>query len=222
MILTRYRDKISGVLGLVSAVAGFLCWFLPYSPSTFWFGVVGLQAISLMLIVTAGLCNSRWWLAATPVPLLLLLMVPQYEKPTKITLKGDTNSGVSFGLSGTFTLVSFGIYRHSPEMERPNDPRFMVWLIEAADRKNGGETAWKLDTIKYGVVPPGYVQVFPAQGLPPSPLELGKIYHVHADGFFGKFFEIVNGKPQWVRNPPQQPCFTKQQDKWVRAPCSPD
>ncbi|HVO78859.1 MAG TPA: hypothetical protein VMT39_02470 [Candidatus Bathyarchaeia archaeon] len=98
----------------------------------------------------------------------------------------------------------------------------MLWRIQAADDPDtGGELAWKLGAIKYGVVPAGYIQTFPLHGAMPLPLEPGKTYHVAAAGVppFRRYFEIVGGKARWLTNPPEEPCFTKQNDQWVRVPC---
>jgi len=145
-------------------------------------------------------------------------MLPQYEQATEVGLKGTISDGIKFKLSGTFKVRRLSLSRYSTEIEEPNDPRFTVWQIEAANPRTSG-SAWQLNSIKYGVVPVGYVQVFPAQGVPPSPLEPGNLYRLNADGFRGGYFEIVDNKPQWVGTPRDAPCFTKMESNWVRSAC---
>lgn len=198
---------------------GILCWFLPYSPHIFLLGVVGLQVMSLLLIIIAGFLSSRWWFVALVIPLCLIGMVPEYEQATEVGLKGAGSDDIGFKLSGTSTVGALSVNRYSAEIQEPNDPRFAMWRIEAADPRTLKQ-AWVLNTVRYGVVPVGYVQVFPPHGVPPPPLEPGKTYRLNADGFRGRYFEIVGDKPRWVRTPPEAPCFTKVGTKWVRIPCS--
>lgn len=211
------RRVAVGVVGLISSLAGVFCWFLPYSPHVMLFCVLGLQVTSLLLIISAGFLSSRWWFVGLVIPLCIIGMVPEYEQATEIALKGTCSDGIAFKLSGTFDIRGLYLSRYSAEIQEPNDPRFTVWQIEAADPATS-KAAWELSTIKYGVVPVGYVQVFPAPGAHPSPLEPGKIYRLNADGFRGRYFAIVGDKPRWVETPPDAPCF-KLETKWVRTPC---
>ncbi|MGA2688423.1 MAG: hypothetical protein ABSE85_10175 [Candidatus Korobacteraceae bacterium] len=173
-----------------------------------------------MLMVLAGIFSSRWWFVAVILPLVFLGMAPQYEQPTKIALNGNSYAGISFKLSGSFKVVSVGAYQYPADEKQPNDPHLMMWRIEAADPKNGGREAWELNTVRYGEVPDGYVQVSPNSGEAPPPLEPGTVYRVNADGFFGGFFKISNGKPQWVPTPSDTPCWAKQGSTWIRIACS--
>ena len=47
--------------------------------------------------------------------------------------------------------------------------------------------------------------------------EPGQVYYV-ADYLVHRYFEMANGSPRWVKNPPEEPCFVIQNgDKWVRV-----
>jgi hypothetical protein len=83
-VLRQPRGIPFGLLSLAAAFGGFVCWFLPFYPALFLFGIVGLQAISLLLAIVAGFRNSRWWFLAVAIPLFFIVfMVPQYEKNRK-------------------------------------------------------------------------------------------------------------------------------------------
>ncbi|MFI5107811.1 MAG: hypothetical protein ACHP78_03080 [Terriglobales bacterium] len=192
---------------------------MPYSPAVFLFGVYGLQIIALLSAVIAGFYNSRWWFCAVVVPLFFILgMNPQYEQMNDVSLKGNTSEGIAFKLSGVFDVPSFTIAVYSADIREPNDRRFILWQVKPAQPNGSGEPAWRINVVKYGTVPTRYVQTFPEHGAAPPPLEPNKIYIV---GTWPRtrFFQIANGKPEWLSNPPQEPCFTKQDDKWIRLPC---
>ena len=205
-----------GVLSLIFVAARFLAWFVPYSPAVFLFGVYGLQVIAFLSAVIAGFHNSRWWFAATVVPLLFIFgMNPQYEQMNDVSLKGDLSQGIAFKLFGVFDVPYLTIAAYSADLKEPDDERFIVWRIEPAQRNTSGEPAWEIGTLRYGHVPPGYVQTFPEHGAP-SPLEANKIYVVRMWPR-SRFFHVANGKPEWLKNPPLEPCFTKQHDNWIRV-----
>jgi len=218
----RHHRPIMGLLSLLSATAGFVCWFLNFSPGIFLFGVVGLQVLSAILAVLAGWRNSRRWFAATLLPVFMIVfMVPQYEQRAEISLKGIEDGKLVFGLSGTFTVPSFTISVYSMDVERPADPRFLVWRIEAADQKDFGMEAWRIGSIRYAVVPQGYIQTFPEKGSAVT-LKSGTIYGASAGGSFNRYVEIVNNTPRWVDDLPEEPCFTRENNRWVKISRHPD
>ncbi len=214
------RGILFGVLSLAAALGGFICWFFPYSPPIFTVGIVGLLAASLVFAIVAGFRNSRWWLCVGLLPLFLFaLIVPQYEKPNRISLEGSSSEGVIFKLSGTGTIVSFTVGTYSADAQEPNDRRYMLWQVEPGQLTTG-KSASEISTIRYGEVPDGYKQTFPEDNARPIALQPGRTYYV-ADYLFHRYFEMTNGRPLWVSNPPEEPCFVIQNgDKWVRVPCN--
>ncbi|MGC2324822.1 MAG: hypothetical protein WA463_19460 [Terriglobales bacterium] len=218
--IKKQRKNLFGPCSLLLSAGGLICWYLPYSPGLFWFGVVGLPILGVLSAVIAGVCGARWWFLALFFPAFLLLLVPEFEQHNEISLKGSRSEGVVFRLSGTVTIISFGVGRYSADAQEPNDRRFVLWQIEPAKPNTSGKEAWEIGTIKYGVVPDGYRQTFPEHDVRPAALEPGQVYYV-ADYLVHRYFEMTNGGPRWVRNPPEEPCFVIQNgDKWVRVPCN--
>ena len=212
-------SRTLGLLGLLFAVAAFACWFVAFSPTRFLLGIVVLPALSLLLLTVAAILGSRWWFAALVFPLFLLAMIPQYEQTTRVNLKSDGPDDVSFQFSGTFTVGAVAVTRYSPNVQSPEDARFTVWRIQPADQKSADRAAWKINTVRYGVVPTGYVQVIPERGAPP-PLQRGTVYRVNAASC-RRYFEVLDGAPTWVPTPSDAPCFAKKEGGWRRIPCPP-
>lgn len=214
-------SRTFGLLGLLLAIMAFACWFVPFFPTLYLLGIVVLPTASLLLLTVAGILSSRWWLVPIVLPLFLLAMIPQYEQTTRVNLKSDAPDDVSFQFSGTFTVGAVTVTRYSANVESPEDARFTVWRIEPADQKSADRAAWKINAVRYGVVPTGYVQVIPEHGAP-APLHRGTIYRVNAD-FCGRYFEVLDGTPTWVTTPPDAPCFAKKakEGQWIRIPCPP-
>lgn len=208
-----------GLLGLLLAVAALACWFVAFSPTLFLLGIVVLPTLSLLLLTVAALMSSRWWFAALVLPLFLLAMIPQYEQTTRVNLKSFAPDDVSFQFSGTFTVGAVTVRRYSPDVQSPEDERFIIWRIEPADQKSADRAAWEVNTVRYGVVPTGYVQVIPERGAPP-PLQRGTVYRVNA-AFCGRYFKVLDGTPTWVPTPSDAPCFAKKEGGWTRIPCPP-
>jgi hypothetical protein len=218
---TSWGWNLLGICSLILVVGSIACWYLPYSPTMFALGIVGLPLLSLLLAFVAGLFGHRWWLVAAILPVLLLVfMVPQYEQTTKIKLSASDSGIVTFNLSGTWVIPDFTVYRYSPNIEKPADPRFEVWRFDMTGNDPWkGKVASLLGKVRYGIVPAGYVQQFPDQGAPQS-LEPGTIYHVVGGGT-GEYFRIKDGKPEPLPTPSDAPCFALKDNQWLKVPCIP-
>lgn len=103
------------------------------------------------------------------------------ERPTKVKLEGGNPP--TFVLSGSGELSDLVI--HGPKQrDIPGDRAFALWEIEPKGGDQNAEAVESLGSIKYGVVPKNYVQVFPTNGETPPPLIEGERY--------GYWFQTIN------------------------------
>jgi hypothetical protein len=139
------------------------------------------------------------------------------EQRTSVELAED--SPLAFVLSGSGRLAQLTLY--APEQEDvadPNDLTYALW--EIVPLSDDGEHVSRLHSIRYGVVPSGYKQRIPDNGVPPANLLQGKRYFyrfvtMNAPSASG-YFEIREGRPVKVKGP----CFELRDEKWVRVECN--
>lgn len=202
--------------------------FLPSSvlpiPPVFLLIVLAGALLSLLSAIIAGLRGSRAWFLAVVPPIAFFFILLNFEQSTEVKITG-TSDNVTFVLSGSGTLTEFIVF--SPEYptaaEKPNDAKLALWRIAPTDNEGWGEPVWRIHSIRYGIVPKGYVQSIPLQGQPEPLRESERPYYVSvttasAAGTAG-YFTVVGGKPEWAKNPPDGPCFTRRDSKDIRVPC---
>lgn len=198
-------------------------WFRPTPPFLVLLMAAG-AFVSMISAIIAGVRGSRLWFVATLLPIVFFLSLLNFEQATEVKI-GAESGDTTFVLSGSGTLTDLMVY--SPEYlagaESPHDMRFALWCIQPADHESWGEPVWRLHSIRYGVVPQGYVQCAPLEGRP-QPLHdsqtpyLLSVTTASAPGTSG-YFTVEGGKAQWMRNPPEGPCFTMEHGKYKRAQC---
>jgi hypothetical protein len=199
-------------------------WTQPVPP-IFVIVLLSGAVLSLVLAINAGSRGSRLWFLITPVPVVFFLSVLlNFEQPTEVRLVG-TAENATFVLSGSGSLTEFVIFRpeYSTAAESPKDNKLALWRIEPADHESWGDPVWRIHSIRYGIVPKGYVQSVPLEGKP-EPLQNSErpyalsVTTASAAGT-GGYFTVENGRPQWAKNPPRGPCFTMDHGKYVRVSC---
>lgn len=138
--------------------------------------------------------------------LLLLCFMSECERRTEVRVDGVNPP--RFVLKGSGSLVEVKVF--GPEQERiaqsdPFDDRYALWEIEA--EKSGDAVAKPVEELKaitYGLVPKGYKQTKPENGIAP-PLVPGKRYgywFVTENAPWGAgYFEIRDGKAVAVSGP---------------------
>ena len=95
------------------------------------------------------------------------------ERGTKVKLENE-NPPI-FVLSGSGKLSDLVI--HGPKQrDIPGDRAFALWEITAIGGHNRAESVESIGSIKYGVVPKNYLQVYPENGSPPPSLVEGERY----------------------------------------------
>ncbi|MCU1240311.1 MAG: hypothetical protein JWO71_1037 [Candidatus Acidoferrum typicum] len=198
-------------------------WFRPVPPLFVLFLLAGL-IVSLISAIIAGVRSSRLWLIATLLPIAFFLMLLNFEQSTEVKIS-EKSGDTTFVLSGSGTLTDFVVF--SPEYltsaQTPNDMRFALWCIQPADHQGWGEPVWRIRSIRYGIVPEGYIQCAPLEGKP-EPLRDSRVPYLlsvttaSAPGTAG-YFTVEGGRAQWAKNQPDGPCFTMENGKYKRAQC---
>lgn len=95
------------------------------------------------------------------------------EETTEVRIEGD-NPPVFF-ISGSGTLANLVIYGPL-QRDIGGDRAYAVWEIEPINGHFEGRLLEDLKTIKYGVIPNGYKQIYPENNAPPPPLTPGPKY----------------------------------------------
>ena len=114
------------------------------------------------------------------LPLILLLCVPYTacERDLEFTINGERPPIFSMTGSGNLMLLSI------VEVSRENHDNViqhgeadkLLWQIQSdSDTPN---KVSRIGSIKYRVIPPGFLQLYPKDGSPPEPLEEDKIYEI--------------------------------------------
>ena len=135
----------------------------------------------------------------------VLLTVSSCERRTGVRLEGGVPPRFLLSGSGRLGTVIF----YAPEQERiadtdPNDKTYAIWEIEPEMKGEGAAVPVEGLRLSYGELLPGYVQVRPQKGAPPT-LSPGKRYRywfvtINAPGASG-YFEIRDGKAVSVEGP---------------------
>lgn len=123
------------------------------------------------------------------ISILYLLLISTCERATNVKLEGE-NPPV-FVLSGSGELGDLVIYG-SKQRDIAGDRAYALWEIQPVNGYLNGRSVNIIGSIKYGVVPQGYKQVYPENGLPPPALVEGQKYEYwfqtinapHARGHF--------------------------------------
>ncbi len=142
------------------------------------------------------------------------------ERPTHVRIQGAGTP--VFILSGSGRLETLAVYTEQglQKSNNPFDDSFAVWEIKPIVGDLHGTPVEDLESISYGVVPPGYVQVKPSSGSPVSLTEGQKyFYEVITTGapWAEGYFEIRNSRAQPTTGPGV--CFGREDGKWIRVPC---
>ena len=107
------------------------------------------------------------------ISMLSLILVSSCERSTRVNFEGGNPP--TFVLSGSGELGDLIIY--GPKQRNiDGDRAFALWEIMPIDGFMNGRSVESIGTIKYGVVPEGYKQVYPENGLSPPALEEGHKY----------------------------------------------
>jgi len=117
------------------------------------------------------------------------------QHTTRVRLEGGEIP--NFILSGGGTLSDFIVY--GPRQRPGGDGRaYIVWEIQPTKNAPEGQLLKKIGSIKYGVVPDGYKQIYPKDGSPPPPLASGIRYAYWAQitnaPHAREEFELIDGK----------------------------
>ena len=107
------------------------------------------------------------------VMLILLFGCSCGDRKTKISVTG--NSIPVFTLSGSGLITDFAIY--GPR-QRAGDQQaaFAVWQLVPVSDIDSLDDVSSISSIKYGIIPKGYKQVYPEGGTSPTPLPEGVKY----------------------------------------------
>jgi hypothetical protein len=124
---------------------------------------------------------------------LALLGIGCLERPTKVTLEGENPPTFKLTGSGNLITLTIGIQSQDKSLT-PSERVTKLWQLVPIQRD--GKSVEDVDGITYGIVPDGYKQTFPREGVP-APLKEGSHYRYyvetinapHASGMF----ELKNG-----------------------------
>lgn len=117
------------------------------------------------------------------------------ERDTKLVI--EAGNPPRFVLSGSGTLGALRIRGPKKQREVVGEEASIYWEIEPKD-EDSDRNVGRLSPITYGVVPEGYIQVYPEQGQTAPPIVEGEKYNIriatnNANGV-DKFFTIREGK----------------------------
>jgi len=168
--------------------------------------------------------------------LIVLFLVRRFakhnfeERPTHVTVDGGTTP--VFVLSGSGALSTFSVYVVSPPdftMGRTvrdlSDDSFFaeppLWRIEAQPDLMHGRRVEDIRRLTYGVVPSGYKQEIPANGLTPGGIIPGKQYYFHCETTNAPTasggFQVSDGKAASMAL--GLPCLKERDGKEITVPC---
>jgi hypothetical protein len=105
--------------------------------------------------------------------IFLLATCATRERATKVVLTGGNPP--TFDLSGSGELGDLRIYGPK-QRDVGSDLSFVIWEIEPIDGYTNGKLIEDIGSIKYGVVPPGYKQIYPENEAMAPPLVAGEKY----------------------------------------------
>jgi hypothetical protein len=127
--------------------------------------------------------------------LLAVLFSTACEMDTKLII--EAGNPPKFVLSGGGTLGALRVRGPKKQREVIGEDASIYWEIEPKD-EGSDRNVGRLSPITYGVVPDGYVQVYPERGKAVPPIVEGERYNIriatnNAKGV-DKFFVIREGK----------------------------
>ena len=154
---------------------------------------------------------------------LLSLSSIACERKTEAKLEGGNPPVFSvWAGTGHLWFASIGEYRSDKSL-KPSERWHELWRVEPTVDGSGqrtGKYTWELGTMTYGVVPEGYAQRVPFQGVPP-PLVPGKSYTYS--------FKTDNGMPAdgqfEIRDNNAVPiklnvgCYEEKDGREIESPC---
>ena len=123
------------------------------------------------------------------------------QASTHIDLEGDEKP--TFKLLGGGSLSRFVIYGPR-QREGEGSKAFTIWEIVPITGPLDGRYLWTLGSIKYGVVPEGYKQIYPENNLSPPLIIENEKYRYRAEITSAPWavadFKLINGKVVEVNN----------------------
>src|SRR5262249_29373550 len=123
------------------------------------------------------------------------------QNSTHIDLEGGEKP--AFKLHGGGSLDRFVIYGPR-QREGEGSVAFTVWEIVPIAGSLNGKYLWTLHSIKYGVVPEGYKQIYPENNLSPPLMVENELYRYRAEIVSAPWavadFKLINGKVVEVEN----------------------
>lgn len=129
---------------------------------------IWISLIVVMSVLAASIIASVIW------PKVVVIA-------TKVRLEGGNPA--TFNLSGTGTLCHVAIFEvpdAGPDVDNGVEPR-TLWEIQPVDGYECGRKIEELGEVQYGIVPAGYKQTHPNNGLVPEPLVQGQKYEYWFD-----------------------------------------
>jgi hypothetical protein len=106
---------------------------------------------------------------------LLLPVISACERDTRLTIRGGNPP--TFVMAGSGSLGTLRVRGPKKQREAEGEDASIYWLIKT--KEDYGRYVEDLGPITYGIVPKGYVQVYPEKGEAP-PLVEGERYFVQA------------------------------------------
>jgi len=123
------------------------------------------------------------------------------QKSTHIDLEGGEKP--TFKLNGGGSLDRFVIYGPR-QREGGSSVAFTVWEIVPIAGSLNGKYLWTLGSIKYGIVPKGYKQIYPEGNLSPPLIVENETYRYRAEIMSAPWvvadFKLISGKVVEVKN----------------------
>ena len=135
------------------------------------------------------------------VTIFLIACSASNQKSTHIDLDGGEKP--TFKLHGGGSLGRFVVYGPR-QREGEGGAAFTVWEIAPIDGPLNSRYLWILRSIKYGVVPGGYKQIYPENNVSPPLIVENVNYRYRAEIVSAPWavadFKLINGKVVEVKN----------------------
>jgi hypothetical protein len=135
-----------------------------------------------------------------PMFLLVVGLALGCERPTRVTVEGGNPPRFLLSGSGSLSWLRF----RSPHKQRDaeGEDASLYWAIKA--NKGSARVLEELSPLTYGVVPTGYVQVYPEKGQAPALIEGDRYFvrflTVNAPGVDG-YLTVRDGKASFTPYP---------------------
>lgn len=140
-----------------------------------------------------GLRSAKGICSLAILCLLLTGINVACERDTRLTIKGGNPP--TFAMSGSGSLGTLRVRGPKKQRDAEGEDASIYWLIKT--KEDYGRYIEDLGSITYGIVPKGYVQVYPEKGEAPALVE-GESYFVQAltvdANGAAAHFTISNGK----------------------------